>query len=473
MGTRSLNRTHLSLALGGLLACGGPFACGGDDDAGLDTDAQTASTGSTTSAGMRTATTDSETGGSSEPATTTAATEGADESTTGAMSTDPVVGIYNVIAQRPEPAFAPLPDLLHRVELPPRVTLVAEPPAGTTRVEFVVDGGKTVLDDTAPYVLDQDEEGLPGSWSLGYGAHEYVVTAFSDDVELGSTLGTFELSDAGMDPEHPEQSTEEQQAWLGDNLDAVMEVSSFTAADGHVLPYRLYSPAFYDENVRYPVLIYLHGRGQRGSDNPSSLYGSQLFRGPNSIVSPNGQDAFPAFVIVPQCADEPAHQEWAHWIGNTEDMPFTGLGADGSYMQHEEPWPSAQAVRELVDVLVSDLSIETERIYLTGESMGGFGTWEFTTRWPDVWAAGVPMAGFSDRTKVEQILHIPFWVFHGDADTSNPVEGSRAMVQALEDAGGSALYTEYPRTGHGETFQRAWSQEPELQPWIFSQRQQP
>jgi predicted peptidase len=178
-------------------------------------------------------------------------------------------------------------------------------------------------------------------------------------------------------------------------------------------------------------------------------------------------------VVVPQCSDQPEHHEWAHWVGNTEDMPFVGLGADGSYEQHADPWPSAQAVRELVDALQAEVTIEPDRIFLTGESMGGFGTWEFTTRWPDVFATGVPMAGFSDRTKVDLILHIPFWVFHGDADTSNPVEGSRAMVEAINAAGGSARYTEYAGTGHGETFSRAWTEEPELQPWIHSQRRYP
>ena len=83
------------------------------------------------------------------------------------------------------------------------------------------------------------------------------------------------------------------------------------------------------------------------------------------------------------------------------------------------------------------------------------------------------MAGYSDRSKVSLILHIPFWVFHGDADQSNPVAGSRAMVAAINDAGGSAKYTEYPGVDHNGTFTKAWTEEQELLPFIYSQRRKP
>ena len=166
----------------------------------------------------------------------------------------------------------------------------------------------------------------------------------------------------------------------------------------------------------------------------------------------------------------PSNQEWAHWVGNSEADPFAGLGADGSYTQHADPWPSAQLVEELLESLPGMLSVDPSRIYLTGESMGGFGTWDFTTRWPDLFAVGVPMAGYSDRTQAPRILKIPFWVFHGDADQSNPVEGSRAMVKALNDAGGLAKYTEYAGVDHNGTFEKAWREETELLPFIFSQR---
>jgi predicted peptidase len=130
-------------------------------------------------------------------------------------------------------------------------------------------------------------------------------------------------------------------------------------------------------------------------------------------------------------------------------------------------------VKELVESLPASLSIDPGRVYLTGESMGGFGTWELTTRWPEMFAVGVPMAGYSDRSKVSLILHIPFWAFHGDADQSNPVAGSRAMVEALNADGGAAKYTEYPGVDHNGTFTKAWTEELELLPFIYSQRRKP
>jgi len=447
------------------------MACGSDDTPSGDgsTTATSAPTDSTATTGTSPPADDTTADTSGPPADGTTG-EG---STTAEVPEGPELGIFNVVRDASEEVFFPLPEVLHRVELPPRATLEARAPAGTTRVEFRIDGGEPIADETAPFRLDEDDVGAAVPWALEFGSHDYEVIAFDGATELGRTTGVFTLSGAGMDAEHVAQSNDEQQDWLDDNLGGVMEVRTFVAADGHELPYRLYTPEFYDPAVRYPVLVYLHGRGQRGSDNPPSLYNSRLFRGPNSIVAPNAQADFPSFVVVPQCSDQPAHQEWAHWVGNSADMPFTGLGGDGSYEQHPDPWPSAQAVRELIDALGTEVTIEPDRVLLTGESMGGFGTWEFTTRWPDVFATGVPMAGFSDRTKVDLILHIPFWVFHGDADTSNPVEGSRAMVEAINEAGGSALYTEYPDTGHGETFNRAWTEDNGLLLWIYSQRRQP
>jgi pimeloyl-ACP methyl ester carboxylesterase len=449
-----------------LLLC---WSCGGDDSPALDETTTAASTEPGSTASSTTATPTDTTATATVDSTGTSD----DGSTTAQTPTGPELVIFNVVRDEAEEAFFPLPEPLYRVELPPRATFEARVPEGTTRVEFQIDGGALVIDEAAPFRLDENDDGTARPWTLAFGAHDYQITAYAGAAELGATAGSFTLSDVGMEPGHVPQTPDEQQAWLDGNLDGVMEARSFVAADGHVLPYRLYTPAFYDPQARYPVLVYLHGRGQRGSDNPPDLYSSQLFHGPSSIVAPNAQADFPSFVVVPQCSDQPTHHEWAHWVGNSEDMPFAGLGADGSYVQHADPWPSAQAVRELVDALQGELSLEADRIYLTGESMGGFGTWEFTTRWPDVFVSGVPMAGFSDRTKVGLILDIPFWVFHGDADTSNPVEGSRAMVEAINAAGGSARYTEYPGTGHGETFNRAWTEEPELQPWIYSQRRHP
>jgi predicted esterase len=382
--------------------------------------------------------------------------------------------LFNVVADRVEPSFDPAPDTLHRVELPPSFTLEARVPAGTLSVRFSVAGNDTV-DGAAPFRLTEDAQGNAQAWQAAFGSHEVKVATFASADGTGTPTDEFsqtiELSATGMAEAFTPTDQPTQDAWVTTNLDQVLEPKMFTGSAG-MLPYRLYTPEHYDASVKYPVLIYLHGRGQRGYDNEGT-YTSQLFHGPQSIVSPNLQQRFPSFVIVPQCGDMPAHQEWAHWIGNSEQDLYAGLGQDGSYMQHPEPFPSALLVKELVESLPSTLSIEPARVYLTGESMGGFGVWEFTTRWPDVFAVGVPMAGYSDRSKVSRILHLPFWVFHGDADQSNPVAGSRAMVEAINAAGGSAKYTEYPGVDHSGTFNKAWTEEQGLLPFIYSQRRKP
>ena len=135
------------------------------------------------------------------------------------------------------------------------------------------------------------------------------------------------------------------------------------------------------------------------------------------------------------------------------------------------PSESGEAALELIDSIIHNSSIDVDRIYLIGVSMGGFGTWEFTARRPELFAAAVPMAGFSDPAQIDKIKDIPFWIFHGNADKSNPVEGSRKMSKLLEQAGSQVKYSEYDGAGHGESFRKAFD-EPQLIPWIFSKRRQ-
>lgn len=405
---------------------------------------------------------------------TTSAAGGPTSSSTGQAPSAVTLSLYNVVRDEPWPTAAPLPAVVRRVEIPPRTTIAALAGDDVRSIRFFVDGAEARLDDARPFLLDEDEMGVPEAWSLAFGAHEIEVRAFAgaagEGAPIETTTWSFDLSDVGLAPGFTELSESENDAWVQMNLDDVMEARTFEGSEG-TLPYRLYVPEDYDGAASYPVLVYLHGRGQRGDDNRPELYRwTRLFTGPRSILSPNFRHAYPAILVVPQCSDMPTHHEWAHWIGNSEQQPFAGLGSDGSYMQHADPWSSATHVHELVAALAGEYAIDLDRVYLTGESMGGFGTWEFTTRWPETWAAGVPMAGFSDRTKVDRILKIPFWVFHGDADSSNPVAGSRAMVEALEGAGGEVRYTEYAGAEHGPTFEKAWTEEPELLPWIFAQR---
>ena len=115
-----------------------------------------------------------------------------------------------------------------------------------------------------------------------------------------------------------------------------------------------------------------------------------------------------------------------------------------------------------------EYSIDPQRIYLTGLSMGGYGTWDLLARKPDLFAAGVPVCGGGDESTAEQIANIPIWVFHGDLDSAVPVSRSRTMVEALKKAGGHPKYSEYPGVEHN-SWDKAYA-DPELMKWLFAQK---
>lgn len=257
--------------------------------------------------------------------------------------------------------------------------------------------------------------------------------------------------------------------WDETLTDQALEKFTYEAPNGMKMPYRLYVPKGYKKGDRYPLLVFLHGRGERGTDNTAKMFsGIGLFKGNHSIVSPKGQLEFPSIVLIPQCSDKTNDEEWANWDGNSPEEPFVGLGMDGSYTPSAKPSDSGAAALSLVDHIIETHPVNDKRVYITGISMGGFGTWEFMMRRPELFAAAAPMAGYSKHSDAQKIAHIPIWIFHGATDQWNPVEGSRISYRLLKEAGAEVRYTEYPDTDHMESFHKAWA-EFELLPWIFSQ----
>ncbi len=190
------------------------------------------------------------------------------------------------------------------------------------------------------------------------------------------------------------------------------------------------------------MIIFLHGAGERGSDNEINLkYITDLF------LNPVNRKKFPAHVVVPQC---PAGKWWAPQNWNE--------------VQH---FPADQVIR-LMDEVIRTKPVDVSRIYVMGLSMGGNGAWYLLTKYPDKFAAGVPICGWGDRQQVVNMKNIPVWVFHGDKDTVVPVEKSRELVNALTRAGSSPRYTEYAGIGHD-----SWTPalaEPELLKWLFGHK---
>jgi predicted peptidase len=252
-----------------------------------------------------------------------------------------------------------------------------------------------------------------------------------------------------------------------ENIDSLLVRNTYKATNKLELPYRLFSPSI-NQNKKIPLVIFLHGRGERGIENGERIYrNAGIIMNENSLLSPQSQANYPCYILVPQYSNKTENEEWAKWIGNSPKTPFKGLGKDGSYVMNPIPSESSEATLELIEKIISEKAIDTSRVYITGLSMGGFGTWDFIARKPSLFAAAIPMAGYSDPNQIEKIKEIPIWIFHGNKDKWNPVEGSRKMYSLLSSVNKDVRYSEY-NLGHGDTFKKAFK-EPELIPWMFLQ----
>ncbi len=225
------------------------------------------------------------------------------------------------------------------------------------------------------------------------------------------------------------------------------QVRTQKGKSGLVIGYRLFVPANYDKSKQYPVVLALHGSGERGKDNNIQLTANQLA---TAWIADSLQNRVPHFVIAPQC---PAESTWVNYGKPVDAVPFSG---------------TLKIVMEIVDSLDREFSLDPDRHYVVGLSMGGYAGWDLTVRFPDRFAAAVPICGAGDTTKAARIKDIPIWAFHGDMDPTVNVSGSRSMIAVLERAGGHPKYTEYPGVGHD-----SWSKalkEPGLPSWLFEQK---
>jgi predicted peptidase len=229
----------------------------------------------------------------------------------------------------------------------------------------------------------------------------------------------------------------------------LLEKKTIPDAKGKTLPYRLLKPDNYDPKQSYPLVVFLHGAGERGTDNDK-----QLVHGVGDFASAENRQKYPCFLIAPQCPNE---SKWCEvdWGALSHTMP-------------KEPSEPARLTLELIAAMQKDFSIDAKRIYLTGLSMGGYGTWDLLARRPDLFAAGVPICGGGDEATAATIAKIPIWAFHGDKDTAVKVVRSRNMIEALKKADGVPKYTEYPGVGHN-SWSKAYS-DPEMMKWLFAQK---
>jgi predicted peptidase len=220
------------------------------------------------------------------------------------------------------------------------------------------------------------------------------------------------------------------------------------------LRYRVLYPLDYHKGKKYPVVLFLHGSGERGNDNESQLsWGADLF-----LDSMNRQN-YPAIVVFPQCPLS------SSWVSHTKTIDSLGFNT----MASVQPTTPLLMVMELMREMVQAGEATDKRIYVGGLSMGGFGTYDILWRMPHFFAAAFPICGGGSPDKPAQYAKkFPIWIFHGGADPVVPVANSHLMLQVFKDAGADVKYSEYAGVGH-DSWKNAFA-EPGLLPWLFDQK---
>lgn len=235
---------------------------------------------------------------------------------------------------------------------------------------------------------------------------------------------------------------------------SLYEKREYKTATGNTLPYRLLYPKNYDKTKKYPVILFLHGSGERGTDNEKQLtHGAKLF------LDEQNREQYPCFVLMPQCPEE------SSWSSYRQDRSKQPSLFSFDYTQPPN-WP-LEATLDVVQQLTKQESADPRRLYIMGLSLGGMGTFEALYRHPNVFAAAAPICGGANEAAYDKrVRKTSFWVFHGAVDSAVPVENSRQIVEKLKKLQVPVQYTEYPGVNHN-SWDNAFA-EPQLLSWMFS-----
>lgn len=222
---------------------------------------------------------------------------------------------------------------------------------------------------------------------------------------------------------------------------------------GDSLPYRILLPKDYDASKSYPLLIFLHGSGERGNDNKA-----QLMHGASLFLENQNRDAYQSIVVFPQCR---ANSSWAR-IGVEGEFP----NREFVFYKKSEPTKDMLLLEGLIKHLKKDYRLKRDQLYVGGLSMGGMGTFELVRRNPRMFAAAFPICGGANPEISKRLKKLDWWVFHGSDDKSVPEKYSAQMVEAMKQKGINVKYSVYPGVGHN-SWDNAFA-EPELLSWLFS-----
>lgn len=223
------------------------------------------------------------------------------------------------------------------------------------------------------------------------------------------------------------------------------------------MPYRLFVPDHYDPSQSYPLVLFLHGGGERGTDNQK-----QLLANDGAIIwaAPENQAKHPAFVLAPQAR-------------NVHDGGFTVTRDSNNIVNLSKVFEFSEDLgkaHEILQHVMTEYNIDTSRLYSTGLSQGGYGTFNLNIKYPDLFAAMVPIAGGGDPAEANKLIDKPIWAFHAEDDAVIPVAHTRDMIEAIKHAGGSPIYTEYEgELGYNHASWVPAYENSEMIEWVFKQ----
>lgn len=224
---------------------------------------------------------------------------------------------------------------------------------------------------------------------------------------------------------------------------------------GDTLPYRILLPKNFNPEKTYPLLLFLHGAGERGNDNEAQLtHGADLF------LKTENREQFPAIIVFPQCSKE------GYW--SSVDVKREPDNYTWTYPTKKQKNSTLDLVEGLICQLKKAYNIDKNRLYIAGLSMGGMGTFEMVWRNPKMFAAAMPICGGANPVIAKKLTHPEWWIFHGEKDAIVPVHLSKEMQKALLEVGATTKLTLYPAVNH-DSWTNAFAEEDFLN-WLFSKR---
>jgi predicted peptidase len=221
---------------------------------------------------------------------------------------------------------------------------------------------------------------------------------------------------------------------------------SYHSPGGETMQYRLFVPPAYNAAKKYPIVLWLHGANGRGSDNLAQISGGN-YLGTHIWTAPKIQSKDPVFVLAPQVE-----------ITKTWSRPHVNTGIP----------VSLRLALEILDSVEKEYSIDRDREYVAGQSMGGEGVWAVLAMARGRFAAAIALCSDGFEDQVPPDAKVPVWIFQGEADPIVSVEDVRKWVAALRQAGGSPKYTEVPGVGH-KVWETAFANS-DAATWLLSQR---